>query len=243
MPFVSSARGTFGAVGKGRGRSALGESASTAALSASAIKAANPTAPDGLYWISAPWTSNTPTQVFCDMTIDGGGWMLWACKVNSTHNPLVTTISATAWTSTTSDTTGYVPTTSWSKVLWRFNDKVGKPYGTIYTRANDTTPSAASFQAVVHSGTNYVNAVVVQGWSRSTNLTTFNSVTLSNAGMYTSCGFSEEHGSGTDIILDTWACSADGGNNYVFSDNNAVNGMKCVAGYCYQNEPILYMWK
>lgn len=243
MPFVSSARGTFGAVGKGRGLSTLGESASTAALSASAIKAANPTAPDGIYWISAPWTSNTPTQVYCDMTIDGGGWMLYSCKVTNTHNPLVPTISATAWTSTTTNTTGYVPTTSWSKLLWRFNDKVGKPQATIYTRANDTGSGAATFQNGMHSATSLGNALQVQGWTRSTNLTTFSSITLSTNGMYTSCFLSEEHGGGTDLILDMWSCSADGPANYLFTDNVAVNGMKCVAGYCYENEPILSMWK
>jgi hypothetical protein len=230
-------------VGKGRNRALLGESSSTPAVNAAAIKTANPTAPDGLYWISDSWTGNVATQVYCDMTIDGGGWMLWACKVTNTHNPLISTISSTAWTSTTSNTTGYVPTTSWSKVLWRFNDKVGKPYGTIYTRANDTGVNAAAFQAVVHSGTNYINAANVQGWTRSTNLTTFSSITLSSAGMFTSAGFSEEHGSGTDIILDTWASSPDSAANYLFTDNVAVNGMKCVAGYCYENEPILYMWK
>lgn len=44
------------------------------AISASQIKAANPGAASGLYWILV---NNSPKQIYCDMTNDGGGWMLW----------------------------------------------------------------------------------------------------------------------------------------------------------------------
>ena len=42
--------------------------------SAVAIKTARPTAPDGIYWINTAF--NGPTPFWCDMTTDGGGWIL-----------------------------------------------------------------------------------------------------------------------------------------------------------------------
>lgn len=51
-----------------------GSSAALAADSAVAIKAINPSATNGLYWIIV---NGSPKQIYCDMTNDGGGWMLW----------------------------------------------------------------------------------------------------------------------------------------------------------------------
>lgn len=52
----------------------LGTSPLTAAVSATAIKTANPTAASGLYWIKpADWTY--PALCYCEMTLHGGGWV------------------------------------------------------------------------------------------------------------------------------------------------------------------------
>lgn len=51
-----------------------GSSASLAADSAAAIKIANPSAASGVYWILV---NNAAKQIYCDMTNDSGGWMLW----------------------------------------------------------------------------------------------------------------------------------------------------------------------
>jgi hypothetical protein len=56
---------------------ALGRTQQTAAASALAIKASNPTATSGIYWIRPPGNP-TPQRVYCDMETDGGGWMLIA---------------------------------------------------------------------------------------------------------------------------------------------------------------------
>ena len=52
-----------------------GSSFENAATSADAIKALTGTTTNGFYWII---NSGTPTQVWCDMTNNGGGWMMIA---------------------------------------------------------------------------------------------------------------------------------------------------------------------
>jgi hypothetical protein len=51
-----------------------GLTAETAADSAAQILAGDPSAPSGTYYITV---NGTAKQIYCDMTSDGGGWMLW----------------------------------------------------------------------------------------------------------------------------------------------------------------------
>lgn len=74
--------------GSAAGVSTLGLSAANAAPSALEIKKRYPNAPDGVYWIKpdgvgaatlpAAAGSGNAIQIYCDMTTDGGGWMLIA---------------------------------------------------------------------------------------------------------------------------------------------------------------------
>jgi hypothetical protein len=59
-----------------KGSAKDGSSASKAATSALAILAARPNSPDGAYWIKPDGYAGDPFQVWCNMTLEGGGWML-----------------------------------------------------------------------------------------------------------------------------------------------------------------------
>ena len=62
-----------------------GSSAGNAGLSASQILRDFPTSPTGVYWIDAdgPDGAGAPRQLYADMTVAGGGWMLVRHTTNS----------------------------------------------------------------------------------------------------------------------------------------------------------------
>lgn len=71
----SSSTWTVTASFAGHGPVLDGSTSALAAPSASFIKAATGTTTDGIYWIDLPRLG--PTQMYCDMNIDGGGWMMF----------------------------------------------------------------------------------------------------------------------------------------------------------------------
>jgi hypothetical protein len=59
-----------------KGQAKDGSSATRAANSALDILRVRPNAPDGAYWIKPDEWTGDPYQVWCNMTLEGGGWML-----------------------------------------------------------------------------------------------------------------------------------------------------------------------
>jgi len=67
---------------------AVGTSRSSAGQSCAAIKVMSPSSADGLYWVDPDGgNTNNAVEVWCDMTTDGGGWMLIANNDNTDVEP------------------------------------------------------------------------------------------------------------------------------------------------------------
>jgi hypothetical protein len=75
-----------------RSRSKLGMSAATPASSAKEILYENPGATNGVYWINLPTVGVKPC--YCDMTYNGGGWIL----IMKSNGDSTMGYSATYWT-------------------------------------------------------------------------------------------------------------------------------------------------
>ena len=67
------------------GKISDGSSSANYAESAEAILAANPSATSGVYWVKPYWYTGSPFQVYCNMTTDGGGWMMLAYGGHTTN--------------------------------------------------------------------------------------------------------------------------------------------------------------
>lgn len=82
---------------------ALGTQANPA-LSATAIKQNNVNSADGIYWLNLPIVGNT--QVYCDMTTDGGGWMMLGYCGNTSVGNSVQAVFSTIGTLATTRVSG-----------------------------------------------------------------------------------------------------------------------------------------
>lgn len=95
-----------------------GSSYFTAATSAAAIKSATATTSSGTYWILV---GGTPTQIYCDMTTSGGGWMSFASSTGSGGWSNIAQIDTgyTAWSSLGSFSRGTYSPTGQIGEYWR----------------------------------------------------------------------------------------------------------------------------
>lgn len=142
-----------------------GSTSARAAPSALFIKQLTGTTTNGLYWIK-PGTNPTPLQVYCDMNIDGGGYMMICCS-----HPSSGPSSGWGWLGGAVSTVGTYTTAyqlGWGTLF--------HPYGATFSewiygnRANINNYSWGPF-VYKYSGINYTNLLTSdsqQSYTRST---------------------------------------------------------------------------
>jgi hypothetical protein len=92
-----------------------GSTSARVGASASAIKSATGTTTNGTYWITV---RGTPTQLYCDMNTDGGGWMSFAA-MSSFGNTFAGSSGGTGWDTTTYSYGTYDSTGGTGSDYWR----------------------------------------------------------------------------------------------------------------------------
>ena len=192
---------------------------------------------DGIYN-----SSSFAYPFYCDMTTDGGGWTLLATKVSALFTYIVSFAQGCAVQLNTDCGSSLSNNAPWSQVLFRFRS--ASPFvATIYTRKNATGVDLAMIDYTTSSnGPAYgFHKFVGNTRTPATGLTSIPIFYWS-----TSSGFTERWANGSDVWLNLWSSASqpyDTTNSYILSDNQSAQGTKCVAGYCYLNEPLWIMYR
>jgi hypothetical protein len=143
-----------------------GSSPDRAATSAAAIKSLTGTSVNGIYWITV---NGTPTPVYCDMTRDGGGWML-GMNINTSDNSIVHYTNHNFWESPTRLTShpsgGGSPSNRPSSVV---NDCFIRDYKAIEFGNFWNNYAGTRFMVMVHNNGTYVG---YRSWNLNTGVAT-----------------------------------------------------------------------
>lgn len=111
-----------------------GSSSARAGTSAASIKTATGTTTNGIYWILV---NGTPTELYCDMVTDGGGWMSFASMPAGVNSMFAGSTGSTSWTTTTYSYGTYDKTGSTSTNYWR-NYSSQSPTQILFKTGNGT---------------------------------------------------------------------------------------------------------
>ena len=206
---------------------------------ASAVEAYNDgNTTDGFYDIQVPgWTS--PKSVYCDMTNDGGGWMLWGQRLSSSPT-IDIRYSGTLIGFTADATKGYLDeftnlTQSGFIDLWKYFDgtKSIRWYNNI-TGNTSTTPGSFSTKVLIagENGTSINNANYAN-WGANSGTATcpLSTYKYSFNSTYTDAGWNNSHLSG-GTTCSGWGYEA---SNYI---GNWYSNTDC--GACYSPYNVLF---
>ena len=181
-----------------------GSSSSRAAASAEAIKSLTGTTTNGTYWINI---GGTPTEIYCDMVTDGGGWMSFAAMTGS----------GSMWSGSTGSTSW--ATTSYSLGTY---DKAGGTASNYWRNISGQTKTSVLFKT--GNGTYWIRMLLSQVYSsvtHTTNIATSNNFP-SDSNNYNGSITVLYRGDGNPE--DPWINAGNthsGGNNYMFWGENS----------------------
>jgi len=200
----------------------------------------------GLYWIDPNGGSTDDSfQAFCDMETERGGWTLVATKVSPTLSSIIKPEFSTLAAKTKyADASSHIHPSikDWKEVMFRFADV--NTIRVIYNRkAGAPQPDKEEFEKYLMGKSSQLQKNVYGVYKYSptdqNRSPSGGYATITALHFDSTAGISESH-SGSDKWLDMWH-SADGSNNYIYTDNTQALGTKCIAGYCYLIKPIWLM--
>ena len=173
------------------------------------------------------------------METERGGWTLVATKVSPGFLFIKTVFSAVAAATKNRDAASQIHPSmgNWKEVMFRFADV--DTIRVIYNRKVGKVKFDKFLMGKSLNLAKNVNGFYKYSTADNKRNPSVGFATISYLHFYSTRGITESH-SGTDKWLDMWH-SADGSNDYIYSDNGRARGTKCIAGYCYLNKPIWVM--
>ena len=178
------------------------------------------------------------------METERGGWTLVATKVSPGFLFIKSAFSKLAAKTKNADAASHIHPSmgDWKEVMFRFADV--DTIRVIYNKeAGAPQEDKEEFDKFL-MGTSMSVIKNVHGFYKYSpndqkRSPTAGFATISSLHFYSVHGISEAH-AGTDKWLDMWS-GVDPTNNYIYTDDSKALGTKCIAGYCYLNEPIWVM--
>ena len=179
------------------------------------------------------------------METERGGWTLVATKVSASFLFIKPVFSTVAAKTRYADAASHIHPSmgEWEEVMFRFADV--SIIRVIYSRKAGAPQNGKEEFDKYLMGKSLRLVKNVYGFYKYSpkdpkrSPTEGQFATILGLNFYSDRGISEAH-SGSDKWLDIWN-TADGSNNYVYTDDSKALGTKCIAGYCYLNEPIWVM--
>jgi hypothetical protein len=140
-----------------------GTTSGKANISAAAIKAINPSVTSGVYWIrSTGINSNTPFQVYCDFTLDGGiGYAVYYQELHDSTNDGGDSGYEFGPTHSEMQSTGYSGTAGWTNEYFahpylfpiQYNNGAGASRMIIYNKTTGGGSSAGGITSTTYKST------------------------------------------------------------------------------------------
>lgn len=154
-----------------------GNSPANPAASCQALKTANPSAPTGLYWVDPNGGSPSDAiQLWCEMTLEGGGWALLYNSVGSpagttqgfwqfSYGQRLSVMGSPDPSANYYNGALYKVGTAYMDVFWDLGDKQGVAFKATATGINETTMKLANPVMTAGPGSGVYSCHFADGWA------------------------------------------------------------------------------